>query len=333
MKPAAIVDDLLEISVVGSFSRIGHAARRRLFGWSEPRTDVLAGKTVLVTGATSGLGREAVGQLAALGARVVLAGRDPVKLAAVQADLRQGHQADRFPMLVVDMASLASVRAAVERVLETEQRLDVLIDNAGAIFPTRETTSDGVEATLATMVVGPFALIAGLRPMLAATGGRVVSVTSGGQYAQRLRLDDLGWTTEPWDGTRAYARAKRAQVCLMREWSRRVPRDEIEFVAMHPGWADTPGVAAALPGFRRWMGPLLRSPAEGADTMVWLAHDPTATELAGRLVLDRRARPFDRIPATRVSQADRRRLWDAIVALADLDDPIPDPDTTAGGTP
>ena len=317
MEPAAIVDDLLEISVVGSFSRIGHAARRRLFGWSEPRTDALAGRTVLLTGATSGLGREAVGQLAALGARVVLAGRDPAKLAAVQADLRREHQADRFPTLVVDMASLASVRAAVERVLATEHRLDVVIDNAGAIFPTRQTTSDGVEATLATMVVGPFALIAGLRPLLAATGGaRVVSVTSGGQYAQRLHLDDLEWTTEPWDGTRAYARAKRAQVCLMREWSRRVPRDEIVFVAMHPGWADTPGVAAALPGFRRWMGPLLRSPAEGADTMVWLAHDPSATELAGRLVLDRRARPFDRIPATRVSPADRRRLWDAVVAMA-----------------
>ena len=221
----------------------------------------------------------------------------------------------------------------MEHVQSTEDRLDVVLDNAGALFATRQTTSDGLEATLATTVVGPFALVAGLRPLLAATSGaRVVSVTSGGQYAQGLHLDDLQWAVEPWDGTRAYARAKRAQVCLMREWARRVRRDEIEFVAMHPGWADTPGIAAALPGFHRWMGPLLRSPEDGADTMVWLARDPRATELAGRLVLDRRARPFDRIPMTRVSPADRRRLWDAVVEMAGIDDPVPDPGTTTGGT-
>ena len=174
------------------------------------------------------------------------------------------------------------------------------------------------------MVVGPFALIAGLLPLLEATpGARVISVTSGGQYAQGLHLDDLQWTLGPWDGTRAYARAKRAQVSLKREWARRMAHRDITFVTMHPGWADTPGIAAALPGFPRLMGPLLRSPAQGVDTMVWLAADPSATELAGRLVLDRRVRPFDRVPTTRVSPADRRRLWDAVVRLAGIADPLP----------
>ena len=93
---------------------------------------------------------------------------------------------------------------------------------------------------------------------------------------------------------------------------------------MHPGWADTPGIAAALPGFHRVMGPLLRTPAEGVDTMVWLAADHHAPDLGGRLVLDRRPRPFDRIPSTRVSPADRRRLWDAVVRLAGIADPRPD---------
>ena len=175
------------------------------------------------------------------------------------------------------------------------------------------------------MVVGPFRLISGLLPLLSATpGSRVISVTSGGQYAERLHLDDLQSTAEPWDGTRAYARAKRAQVSLMREWSRRIPASQIAFSAMHPGWADTPGLTAALPTFRQWMGPLLRSPEQGVDTMVWLAEDPGAIELAGRLVLDRRARPFDRIPSTRVAPMDRRRLWDAVVALAGIADPWPD---------
>ena len=324
MHPAAVIDDLLEITVIGSFSRIGYAVRRRLFGWAMPVPGSLAGRTVLLTGVTSGLGREAADQLAALGARVILAGRDEAKLATVRGALLRAHGEDRFPTVVVDMASLASVLGAVERILATEARLDAVIDNAGAMFPTRRVTEDGLEATLATMVVGPFALVAGLLPILDATpGARVISVTSGGQYAQGLRLDDLQWTTEPWDGTRAYARAKRAQVSLMREWARRVARRDIAFVAMHPGWADTPGIAAALPGFHRVMRPLLRTPQQGVDTMVWLATDGHAAGLSGRLVLDRRARPFDRVPSTRVSPADRRRLWNAVVRLAEIVDPVP----------
>ena len=321
---AAFVDNLLEITVIGSFSRLGYGVRRRLFGWSAPLPGAMAGRTVLLTGATSGLGREAARELATLGARVILAGRDEAKLERVRHELAHLHGEDRFPTLVVDMSSLASVAEAVERVLAEEPRLDAVIDNAGAIFSNRQVTGEGIEATLATMVVGPFALIAGLLPLLEATpGARVISVTSGGQYAQRLRLDDLQWTAEPWNGTRAYARAKRAQVSLMREWTRRSPRRDITFVAMHPGWADTPGIAAALPGFHRVMGPLLRTPAEGVDTMVWLAADAHAADLAGRLVLDRRARPFDRIPSTRVPPADRRRLWDAVVRLSGIADPRP----------
>ena len=332
MDMAAVVDDLLEITVIGSFSRIGYGVRRRLFGWTTPRAGSMVGRTVLLTGVTSGLGREAAGTLATLGARVILAGRDEAKLHTVRDELVRIHGEDRFPILVVDMASLASVRGAVERILASESRLDAVIDNAGAIFPTRQVTADGIEATLATMVVGPFALVSGLLPLLEVTGGaRVISVTSGGQYAERLHLDDLQSTAEPWNGTRAYARAKRAQVSIVREWARRIARSDITFVAMHPGWADTPGIAAALPGFHRVMGPLLRTPAQGVDTMVWLAAGPRPTDLSGRLLLDRRPRPFDRIPSTRVSRAERRRLWDAVVRLAGIADPRPAP-TSIGET-
>ena len=325
MNLAAVMDDLLEITVIGSFSRLGYGVRRRLFGWTTARTGAMTGRTVLLTGATSGLGRQAAAELATLGARVILAGRDGAKLEAVREELVLAHGEDRFPTVVVDMSSLSSVREAVGQVLATEPRLDAVIDNAGAIFPTRQVTSEGIEATLATMVVGPFALIAGLLPLLEGTpGARVISVTSGGQYAQGLNLDDLQWTDAPWNGTRAYARAKRAQVSLVREWTRRSARADITFVAMHPGWANTPGIAAALPGFHRLMGPLLRTPAEGVDTILWLAAVPRARGLGGRLVLDRRPRPFDRIPSTRVSPADRRRLWDAVVRLAGIADPRPD---------
>ena len=155
----------------------------------------MAGRTVLVTGPTSGLGLQTTRALAALGARVLLAGRSAERLASLHDDLVATHGEDRFPTVVVDMASLASVRAAAERVLATETRLDVLVDNAGAIYPERTVSPDGIEATMATMVVGPFALVAGLLPLLDRTpGSRVIAVTSGGMYAQRLDLADLAGT-------------------------------------------------------------------------------------------------------------------------------------------
>jgi NAD(P)-dependent dehydrogenase (short-subunit alcohol dehydrogenase family) len=321
-----LLDDLLEITIVGSFTRIGPVVRRRLYDWTSPPPGAMAGRTVLVTGPTSGLGSAVAEELAALGARVVLVGRNSDRLEAIRRKLTEANGEDRFPAIVADMSSLASVRAAVTRVMEAEPRLDALIDNAGAIFPERTESPDGIESTLATMVVGPFALVAGLLPLLSVAGhARVIAVTSGGMYAQRLHLDDLQWRDEPFDGVRAYARAKRAQVALMREWARRVPRTAVTFNAMHPGWADTPGIAASLPGFHARLGPLLRTPTEGIDTTVWLTADPAPGATTGGLYLDRRRRPFDRVPSTRVSAADRRRLWDVVVGLAGIADPAGDP--------
>jgi NAD(P)-dependent dehydrogenase (short-subunit alcohol dehydrogenase family) len=320
----AAVDQGLELTIVGSFSRPGFAVRRRLFGWTTPPAGVLAGKTVLVTGPTSGLGRAAVGEFAALGARVILVGRDASRLAAVRDALVAANQEDRFPIVVADMGSLRSVRAAVASILDSESRLDVLVDNAGAIFAERIDGPDGIEATLATLVVGPFALVSGLLPLLRRSGdARVIAVTSGGQYAQALDLDDLQSTSGPYSGPRAYARAKRAQVALVREWGRRLGLSGIRVNAVHPGWAATPGLAEALPAFYRLMGPILRTAAEGVDTLVWLATDAEAGTRSGELFLDRLPRPFDRVPGTRLSADARRRLWDLVVELSGSPDPAP----------
>ncbi len=326
---AALVDGALELSIVGSFSRVGIAVRRRLFSWAMPSAGALDGRTVLITGPTSGLGRAATDALAALGARIILVGRSEERLAAVRDALVATHGEDRFPVVVADMGSLASVRAAAARVLVTEPRLDVLIDNAGAIFPRRTVGPDGIEATLATLVVGPFTLVSGLLPLLQRTeGSRILAVTSGGLYFQGVDFDDLQWGSEPYSGTRAYARAKRIQVALVREWARRlVPpgRDaDVTVNAMHPGWADTPGLAEALPTFHRLMASVLRSASEGIDTLLWLAAAPEGGERSGDLFLDRRPRPFDRIPGTRLSAGDRRRLWEVVVALSGAPDPLPE---------
>jgi dehydrogenase/reductase SDR family member 12 len=316
-----VVDDLLEISVVGSFTSPGYRIRRSLYGWAGPARWSMAGRTVVITGPTSGLGREAAESLAAMGARLVLVGRDPAKLQRVQAGLPRPVEGDHVAV-VGDMASLASVRAAAASILEAAPRVDVLIDNAGTMVPEREVTDEGHERTFATMTLGPFALVSRLLPALsAAPGGRIVAVTSGGMYAQSLPLDDLQYERGAYDGPRAYARAKRAQVALIREWARRLAGQGIAANAMHPGWADTPGLEAALPGFRRLVGPWLRTAEEGVDSILWLAAAPEAGRMTGRLVLDRRARPFDRLPSTRLSPEDRRELWDRVVALTGEADP------------
>jgi dehydrogenase/reductase SDR family protein 12 len=320
----SLIDDALEVSIVGSFSRIGYLTRHRIHGWSEPRPGALAGRTVLVTGPTSGLGRATSAALADLGARVILLGRSRDRLQALSTELMSMHGADRFPCVVADMSSLSAVDEAVERIRSSEEQLDVIVDNAGAIHPRRQLSADGIESTLATMVVGPFVLVSGLLPLLEESAGRVISVVSGGLYAQPLDLDDLQSERSPFDGTRAYARAKRASVALVREWARRRRDAGTRFNAMHPGWADTPGLAEALPGFHRLMGPLLRTPEEGIDTTLWLATDPEAGRRGGELFLDRRARPFDRVPMTRLDLAARRRLWDIVVGLSGRPDPAPD---------
>src|SRR5690242_11116238 len=122
-KLADLIDTALEISVIGSFSRIGPLLRRRFDGWSPPPPHALTGRTVVVTGPTSGLGLETAHRLAAAGARVLLLGRDEERLRALSAELSAAHGEDRFPTVVADMSSLASVRAAVERILASEERL------------------------------------------------------------------------------------------------------------------------------------------------------------------------------------------------------------------
>ena len=316
MDVRALIDDALEISIVGSFSQFGYRARRRLWGWQDAPNGSLSGKTALITGPTSGLGRATAGELARLGARVVLLGRNRSKLDRVRGELVAATGADRFAVVVVDMSSLVSVRDAVAQVLATERRLDIVVDSAGAIFVDRTETDDGMEATFATMVAGPFVLVSGLLSLLqAGDGGRVISVVSGGMYGQKLDLEDLQFSRGRYNGTLAYARAKRASTALTREWARRLRGGSVRFSSMHPGWVDTPGLRESLPLFYGPLAPPLRTPLEGGDTIIWLATDAHAGLPGGRLHLDRRERPFDRLPSTRLSLADRQRLWRSVVEL------------------
>lgn len=321
---ATAIDALLELAVVPSFSAIGPRLRRRLWAWPDPAPGALQGRTALVTGATGGLGRATAHALARLGARVVLVGRDAARLEALRTELGGDHDRDRFPVYLADMADLASVRAVAAAIADSEASLDLVVDNAGAIYPDRQAAPDGSEASIALMVLGPFLLVSSLLPLLRRSpDARVVAVASGGMYAQSLDVGDLDGTRLDYQGARFYARAKRAQVAMLREWARRARGSSVTFVSMHPGWARTPGLSASLPGFDRIMGPILRTPAEGVDTIAWLASASLAELRPGALYLDRRPRPFDRIPSTRLTAAERRELWAEVVRRVGGPDPAP----------
>lgn len=305
--------------MVGSFTRVGYDVRRRVFDWADLDGFDLSGRTVLVTGANSGLGAAAATRLAGLGASLRLLvrsdekgerTRDRIVAATGNTDVDYG---------VADLADLASVRAFADRTLERERRLDVVIHNAGAMFDERRETVDGIEMTVAVHVVGPFLLTSRLLPLLADSApARVITVSSGGMYTQPVTVGKLE-SPDDYRPATAYARAKRAQVALAGEWARRFAGRGIAFHTMHPGWADTPGVRRSLPVFSRIVGPLLRDGAQGADTIVWLAAAPEAAHGSGAFWLDRRPRPQHKVRWTRRDSDVTQRLWARVAELAGVD--------------
>ncbi len=305
-KVARTADAMLEATIVASFSRVGIAVRRRLGQWDEPpRMD---GKVVVVTGASSGIGRAAAIQLARLGATVWVVGRDRDRVDAARVAARAASGNAQVRSALVDLVDEQQVWAFSRQLLDSHDRLDGLVHNAGALFRRYGQASDGTELTVATHVLAPFRLSWLLSPLLrAAEASVMVTVTSGGMYSQRFDLDHLEMTADEYRGVTAYARAKRAQVVLADEWARRWGPDGVASYAAHPGWVDTPGLSSGLPSFRR-LGPLLRTPAEGADTMVWLAAG--GAQPTGGLWHDRRRRGEYYRPGTRPDQGAGDRLWD-----------------------
>jgi NAD(P)-dependent dehydrogenase (short-subunit alcohol dehydrogenase family) len=307
---ANVVDQVLEVPVAPSFTRIGPIVRSRLDHWSNDFD--LTGRVAVVTGATSGLGLAATRAFLAAGATVEMVARDAAKADRLAAELRSGAPG-RVGVVVADVGDLDAVRAAGADLLDRHDRIDVLVHNAGALDAEYARSPQGTEQTVASQVVGPFLLTAVLLPALVrARPGRVLWVASGGMYSQPLAVDRLELTADDYDGSTAYARAKRAQVTLAELWGDRLDPQEVVVHAMHPGWADTPGVRRSLPTFRRVVGPLLRSPEEGADTLVWLgASDGAPLASTGGFWLDRRRRSTHKLPSTRRADTERERdaLW------------------------
>ena len=317
---ADLIDRALEASVLGSFSRIGFLTRRSL-GLIGP-LERIDGRVCWITGGSSGLGLTTALELARLGGSIRLIVRDAARGAEAKARIEEETGATDVRVETCDISSLASVRELAARILERDDPVHVLIHNAGVLPPERRETADGIELTFATNVLGPYLLTELLLDRLRASApARVLFVTSGGMYTQRLAVDDLQSREGPFSGPAVYSRTKRAEMAICEEWADALRGSGIVVHAMHPGWSDSPGIRDALPGFSRAIGPILRTPEEGVDTLVWLASASEVAATSGRLWLDRRPRPIHRLARTRDSRVERRYLLAECARLAGLEHP------------
>lgn len=284
------IDSLLEASVVGSFTSVGFGIRSRIEHFA-PLTQ-RPGRRVIITGATSGLGRYSALALSELGCDVTAIGRNQERLDDLVLDSRT-HLGSITPV-ACDLSDLEAVAGFAQQWRQEEGEADVVIHNAGALADRFVASAQGFETTLATHLLGPHVLNGHLHLFPDTT---VIFVTSGGMYTQAFSLDQLSEVETPFQGSVAYARAKRAQVVLMMHLAR---IDSCHALAVHPGWTDTPGLTSSLPRFSSVLKPLLRDLSAGSDTLLWAATSDRGEPDAGQLYFDRKPRSIFRLAKTRV---------------------------------
>lgn len=317
MPDEALLDRVLDRSVWAGYTKIGYHLRRR--HWDDLPADAMGGKRVLITGATSGIGRAAARRCAELGATVHVLGHNPERGEEALRSLEGEVPAGTFVLERCDLRSLPDVRRFCDDLADRVPTLHGLAHNAGVMAPDRSETDEGHELTLAAHVLGPHLMTRRLVPLLAAPDtARIVFMSSGGMYPQRLAADDLEFRDGKYSGTAAYARTKRMQVVLAERWAEVLAGDPatsgIGVHAMHPGWVDTSGVRTYLPKFRTITRPVIRGADQGADTLVWLLAAERLDPATGGFWHDRQARPTHYLGRTRETPAERGRFWDACEA-------------------
>ena len=285
----------------------------------------MAGKTVLITGATSGIGRATALGLARMGAHLAITGRDRGRTEDAAREIRAagGWEVD---VLVADLSSQSEVRRLAEEVLHSLSRIDVLINNVGGYWDTRHVTVDGLERTFALNHLAPFLLTNLLLDKLKQSApARVVTVSSNAHAAGRIDFGDLQGERS-YSGARAYSQSKLANILFSYELARRLPATSVTANALHPGLVNTSFGAEDPAGVQKLLVPLLRpfmkSPARGAATSIHLASAADLERVTGRYFAN--SKPT-RSSKPSYDEAAAARLWQVSGDLVDL--------TTAADTP
>jgi len=279
------------------------------------RAGAMQDKVVVMTGATSGIGRIAAGELAAQGARLVLVARDQVRADATLAQLRErGPKAHRAH--IADLSRLADIKRVGAEIAASEPRIDVLINNAGNVFGKRELTGDGLERTFATNHVAYFLLTQALRErLIAAAPARIVMTASAAHKGRSLDFDDLQFA-KGYRPQSAYGRSKLCNILFTRELARRLAGTGVTANCLHPGFVRTnlgQRGGGVFGGLVRLAMLFAGSPERGARTIVYLAGSPEVAQVSGGYFADCR-------PATPSAQAQddsaAARLWNETERLA-----------------
>jgi short-subunit dehydrogenase len=288
-------------------------------GWNHRRKQFRATRahpgTILITGPTSGIGRSAAFSLAGKGCNLILVGRNETKLKSLEKELRQRNFEKEVHRYTCDMQDLNMVNRMCDQIRKDQRKIDVIINNAGALF-SEARSMEGVERTTVVDLIAPWILCCRLLGQIN-SGGCMINVSSGGMYGSRLNISELKNPKVPFSGPKAYAAAKRAMHVFSAGLNAEIESSGIRIHCMHPGWANTPGVLSSLPKFhtitKRW----LRTSFQGADTIVWLAmHNPLP---GGKFWLDRRIQPDHILRSTLGKENDYKELRTFLDAFAKPD--------------
>lgn len=281
----------------------------------------MAGKVVLITGATNGIGRVAALELARAGATVALAGRDAQRTETTVAQIRHASGNEAVAGLLADLSLLSGVRQLAAAFQERYERLDVLLNNAGAFFPQREETAEGLERTFALNHLSYFLLTNLLQEwLLRSAPSRVINVSSSAhRQAGAFDFDNIdGKKSWGVGGSTAYGLSKLANILFTRELARRLAETGVTANAVHPGVVNT-GLwqhNGLLWRFTRLLAPLLmRTPEKGAETLVWLATAPELAHESGGYYADRQP---GRLSPGAQDDAAALRLWQLSERLCGL---------------
>ncbi len=278
----------------------------------------MAGRTVLITGATSGIGRATALELATMGAHIAITGRDRRRTDNAAREIKAAG-AGGVDVFVADLSSQAQVRRLASEVLEGLSRIDVLVNNVGGYWSTRHVTADGLERTFALNHLAPFLLTNLLLARLERTApARVVTVASNAHATGRIDFDDLQGERS-YSGGRAYSQSKLANLLFSYQLARRLRRSAVTANALHPGVVRTSFGAEDPARIQRLLVPILRpvmkSPAQGATTSIHLASAPELEQVSGRYFANRRP---TRSSSRSHDQGVAAHLWELSAELVGL---------------
>ncbi len=283
------------------------------------RTNLMVGKTVLVTGGTGGIGRATAAGLARLGARVAVTGRDITRTRAAAAEIAAATANPAVDAFAADLSAQAGVRRLAREVLDTYLRLDVVVNNVGGFWARRHLTADGLEYTFALNHLAPFLLTNLLLDRLTASApARIVTVSSGAQALGKIDFDDLQGE-RAYSGQRAYNQSKLANVMFTYELARRLAGTGVTATVLHPGVTRTAfGAEDPIPMMRTMMlfaRPFMKTPEQGAATPIYLASSPEVEDVTGRYFANRRPKKSSK---SSYDTAAAARLWQVSARLTGL---------------